>query len=97
MAIVVLLQASDFESDENYFRGFLHRYSFPYFLTRFLTDFFLWQAGFNGELLSHPNKTNWPWESIIKQAVVKRFLADGGNVIGWLSLYAYNYSANCLN
>ncbi len=55
------LQASDFESDENYFRGFLHRYSFPYFLTRFLTDFLhIRHADFNGEHLSYLNKTNWP-------------------------------------
>jgi hypothetical protein len=52
---------SDFESDENYFRGFLHRYSFPYFLTRFLTDFLhIRHADFNGEHLSYLNKTNWP-------------------------------------
>ncbi len=38
---LALYLASDFESDRNYFRGFLHRYSVPYFLTRFLTDFFI--------------------------------------------------------
>ncbi len=55
------MQASDFESDEIYFRGFLHRYSFPYFLTRFLTDFLhIRHADFNGEHLSYLNKTNWP-------------------------------------
>ncbi len=58
----IVLQASDFESDENYFRGFLHRYSFPYFLTRFLTDFLhIRHADFNGEHLSYLNKTNWPY------------------------------------
>jgi hypothetical protein len=55
------LQASDFESDENYFRGFLHRYSFPYFLTTFLDRFLhIRHADFNGEHLSYLNKTNWP-------------------------------------
>jgi hypothetical protein len=39
--------ASDFESDANYFRGFL---------TRFLTDFFhIRHADFNGEHLSYLN------------------------------------------
>lgn len=34
------------------FRGFLHRYSLPYFLTRFLTDFLhILHADFNGEQL----------------------------------------------
>jgi hypothetical protein len=40
---------SGFESDENYFRGFLHRYSFPYFLTRFLTDFFMYDTQISTE------------------------------------------------
>jgi hypothetical protein len=54
------LQASDFESDENYFRGFLHRYSFPYFLTCFMTDFLhIWHADYNGKHLSYFNKTNY--------------------------------------
>jgi hypothetical protein len=55
-------RSSDFESDENYFRGFQHRYSFPYFLNRFLTDFLhIRHVDFNGgEHLSYLNKTNWP-------------------------------------
>jgi hypothetical protein len=42
---------SDFENDENYFRGFLHwyRYSSPYFLTRFLTDFFIFDTQISTE------------------------------------------------
>ncbi len=44
MTEIRCLQASDFESDVNYFRGFLHRYTFPYFRTRFLTDFFIFDT-----------------------------------------------------
>lgn len=31
------------------FRGFLHRYSLPYFLTRFLTDFFIYNTQISTE------------------------------------------------
>jgi hypothetical protein len=48
-----ILQASDFESEVNHFRGFLHRFAFPYFLTRFLTDFFIYNKQISTENFYH--------------------------------------------
>ncbi len=37
------------ESEVNQLHGFLHRFAFPYFLTRFLTDFFIYNTQISTE------------------------------------------------
>ncbi len=51
------------------FRGFLHRFAFPYFITRFLTDFFICNTQISTENIYR--KTSWPFKYGIYLNIVR--------------------------